>query len=210
MAELVVRNASTLKRQDKRLVLEDVTILFPNFAGEKRQFNDAGKRNFCIALPEELAELMAGEGWNIKRLKPMDVDDVGTPFLKVNVNYQGRSKPRASVVTLSKNIRTPLDEEDIELFDWAEFGTVDVIINPYDYDRNGVTQRTAYLSNIVGIFAEDQLEQKYGHIPLESELQVPELPGDEGFEVEEDSGWVTDEDAEAIYNAKKNQRELTR
>src|SRR5690242_4257202 len=118
-SELAVRRATTVnRRQDKRLVLEDVTILFPNFAGEKRQFNDKGKRNFCIALPEDLAELMANEGWNIKRLKPRDEDETGTPFLKINVNYEGRTKPRASVVTLSKNIRTPLDEEDIEIFDW--------------------------------------------------------------------------------------------
>jgi hypothetical protein len=189
-SELVVRRATAVdKRQDKRLVLEDVTLLFPNFAGEKRQFNDAGKRNFCIALPEDLAEMMANEGWNIKRLKPRDEDETGTPFLKINVNYNGRSKPRASVVTLSKNIRTPLDEEDIEIFDWAEFETVDIIINPYDYDRNGTHRRTAYLANIVGIFAEDTLEQKYGHIPVKDELEVPELPDDGGFEIVDEGEW---------------------
>lgn len=193
MGELVVRRATAVnKRKDNRLVLEDVTILFPNFAGEKRKFNDEGKRNFCIAIPEELAEIMHEEGWNLKRLKPLDQDEVGTAFLKINVNYKGRTKPKASVVTLSKNIRTPLDEEDIELFDWAEFATVDVIINPYDWDNSGVPTRTAYLSNIIGIFAEDMLEQKYGHIPIENELTVPALETDGGFEVEEDSGWELD------------------
>lgn len=191
--ELVVRRATAVdKRQDKRLVLEDVTILFPNFSGEKRRFNDAGKRNFCIALPEELAELMSEEGWNIKRLQPRDVDDVGTPFLKININYNGRTKPRASVVTLSKNIRTPLDEEDIEIFDEAEFSTVDIIINPYDWDNSGVPTRTAYLANIVGIFAEDTLEQKYGQFRVVNELEVPALPEDGGFEIVEENEWETD------------------
>jgi hypothetical protein len=193
MGELVVRRATSVaKRQDKRLVLEDVTILFPNFAGEKKRFNDEGKRNFCIALPEDLAEVMAEEGWNVKRLRPLDENEVGTPFLKINVNYKGRTKPKASVVTLSRNIRTPLDEEDIELFDWAEFATVDIIINPYDWDNSGIPTRTAYLANIIGIFAEDMLEQKYGHIPIEAELQVPQLETDGGFEVAEDSGWELD------------------
>lgn len=191
--ELVVRRATSVsKRQDKRLVLEDVTLLFPNFAGEKKQYNDKGKRNFNIVLPEELAEIMFDEGWNVKRLKPRDEDEIGTAFLKINVNYEGRTKPKASVVTLSKNIRTPLDEEDIELFDWAEFATVDVIINPYDWDRNGEPMRTAYLANIIGIFSEDVLEQKYGHIPIENELHVPELETDGGFEVTDDTGWEQD------------------
>jgi hypothetical protein len=190
MTELVVRRATSVaKRKDNRLVLEDVTILFPNFAGEKRKFNDAGKRNFCIALPEDLAEEMAADGWKIKRLQPRDEDEIGTAFLKINVNYHGRVKPKASVVTMSKGIRTPLEEEDIELFDWAEFSTVDIIINPYDWDNSGVPTRTAYLANIVGIFAEDTLEQKYGHYRVVGELEVPELEGDGGFEVLDEGTW---------------------
>lgn len=184
---------------DNRVLLENARLIWRNFAGEERLYNAEGNRNFTLILPEDIGLKMMADGWNVKRLKPRADDEEGDLSLKVKVSYKGRSKPKASIVTLSKNARTPLDEDMIDLLDWAEFETADVILRPYDWEVNGKTGRTAYLSNIVGILREDELELKYAHFVVDGEGgALPELgPGfDFDGEAIEDSGWDTDKPKE--------------
>lgn len=145
-------------------LLEGVGILFPNFAGEERKFNAEGDRNFLVVLNEEIGTRMAEDGWNVKRLRPRDEDDLGELTLKVNVSYRF-NPPR--LVLVSAEGRTILDEESCEVLDWLEFDNVDVKLNKgKEWTMNGRTAGTAYLKTIYATIREDELDQKYAHIPI--------------------------------------------
>jgi hypothetical protein len=143
------------------VTIEDARIIFRNFAGEEKQFNDKGKRNFTVILDEELGARMLEDGWNVKRLRPREEDEPGDLSIKVTVSYKGKP-PR--LVMLTSRGRTALDEDTAGLLDVAELETVDVILNPYNWEVQGKSGTTAYLKTIFATLHEDELEKKYAHI----------------------------------------------
>jgi hypothetical protein len=145
------------------LQLDGVEIMFRNFAGVKKQFNDEGKRNFCIRLEPDVAEQLRRDGWNIKTLRPRDPEDEPQPYLQVAVSYKIRP-PR--VVLLSSRGRTPLPEELVELADVVELDWADVIVRPSRWEMNGNSGIKAYLQTIYLKVREDALEQRYADVPL--------------------------------------------
>ena len=42
--------------------LRNAQITFRNFSGQKKQFNEEGRRNFCVILDNETGEKMAADG----------------------------------------------------------------------------------------------------------------------------------------------------
>lgn len=149
-------------RSKDRIVMEDVRILFPNFQGkEEPGFNREGDRNFCVALPEDVAVRMANDGWNVKMLKAREEGDIPQAYLKVTVSYKVRP-PQVYVVT--SRGRTLIGEDTISMLDSVEYKMVDLIINPYNYNVNGSTGITAYLESLYVTIVEDPLALKYAQM----------------------------------------------
>ena len=146
------------KRTIPNITIEGARILFKNFKGEEKQYNSKGRRNFCVILPEEIAEQAKADGWNVKMLRPREEGDDPQPYLQVKVMY-GAVPPKVVMITSSG--RTELREDTVEMLDWAETSNVDLVIRPYEYDVNGKTGISAYLKSMFVTLEEDYLEQKY-------------------------------------------------
>jgi len=144
------------------LMIEDARIIFRNFAGAAKQFNEEGKRNFNLVIPPEAADGMERAGWNIKYLKAREEGDAPQPILKVNVSYKHRPP---TVVLITSKGRTNLGEDDIDILDWQEIKQVDVRVSPSKWDMNGRSGVSAYLRSIYVTIQEDYLEQKYMDVP---------------------------------------------
>lgn len=144
------------------LMIEDAKIIFRNFGGAAKQFNEEGDRNFNLVIPTEAAEGMREAGWNIKYLKPREEGDEPQPILKVKVSYKHR--PPIVVMITSKG-RTNVPEEDLDILDWLEFENVDLRVNPSHWEMNGREGISAYLRSIYVTIKEDYLEQKYMDVP---------------------------------------------
>lgn len=150
--------------QDNTVLMEGVRIVFRNFAGKEGQYNREGDRNFAVLLDDRVAEEMARDGWNVKWLKPReDAEEGETPqaYLQVSVNFKGRP-PR--IVLITSRGRTNLDEDSIEMLDWADIQNVDLIVRPYEWSVNGKTGIKAYLQSIYVTIEEDALERKYAEL----------------------------------------------
>jgi hypothetical protein len=146
---------------DSNVVMENVRIIFRNFKGAEGQYNREGDRNFAVLLDDDVAEAMAKDGWNVKWLKAREEGDSEQAYLAVSVNFKGRP-PRAVMIT--SRGRTALHEDEIELLDWADIRTVDLIVRPYEWVVNGKTGIKAYLQSIFVTIEEDVLELKYADI----------------------------------------------
>lgn len=184
-SNLPARNEGS--RGDGTLIMEDARIVFRNFAGKEGMYNREGDRNFCVLLEEDLARDMKEDGWNIKRLKPRDGEEIGTAYIQVSVGFKGRP-PR--MVMITSRGRTDLGEEECILFDWAEIATVDLIIRPYHWNVNGRTGVKAYLKSMFMVIREDYLELKYADVPM-AELESAKPVDVEAFQTEhDDSGEI--------------------
>lgn len=150
---------------DKGTVLmEGVRIIFRNFAGKEGQYNRAGDRNFGVILPDDVAEAMLRDGWNVKTLRPRedDEEETETPWLPVSLNFDKGRPPKVMLIT--SRGRTAMDVDSVEMLDWADITNVDLIVRPYTWEVSGKTGIKAYLQSMYVTIEEDELERKYAEM----------------------------------------------
>lgn len=147
---------------EPQVLFEDVRIVFRNFKGAEGQFNREGDRNFAVILDDDkMVKALENDGWNIKYLKAREEGDDEQPYLPVSVNFKGKP-PRC--VMISSRGRTELREDEIEVLDWVDIRTVDLIVRPYEWVVNGKSGIKAYLKSIFVTIEEDALDLKYASI----------------------------------------------
>ena len=149
---------------ENTVLMEGVRIIFRNFSGKEGQYNREGDRNFGVILPEDIAEAMLADGWNIKYLKPREEDEeeTETPWLAVSVNYD-KGRPPA-IFQITSRGRTALDEKTVENLDWADITNVDLIVRPYFWEVSGRSGIKAYLQSMYVTIEEDPLQRKYAEL----------------------------------------------
>ena len=141
------------------VMMRDVRILFRNFSGKGGQYNPEGQRNFCALLPDDLADKMKVDGWNVKYLEPRDESEAPQPYIQVKVRYDNFPPKIVLVTSKGKSI---LNEETVSNLDLAEIERVDLVISPYSWTMpNGKSGVTAYVKSMYVTIAEDPLEALY-------------------------------------------------
>lgn len=145
----------SMSRQIDNIRIDGARIIFRNFAGEEKQFNPKGQRNFCVLIAPEDAYALKEIGWKIKVLQPREEGDVEQPYLPVAVRFS--SYPPKIVMVTSRG-QTQLTEETVALLDTAEISNVDIIIRPYEWEPGKIK---AYVKTMYVTIEEDELEQKY-------------------------------------------------
>ena len=148
---------------DNTVLMEGVRIIFRNFSGKEGQFNREGDRNFAVLIDDKVATAMLEDGWNVKWLRPREEEEDEAPqaYLPVSVNFKGRP-PR--IVLITSRGRTNLDEDSIEMLDWADIINVDLIVRPYEWTVNQKSGIKAYLQSLYVTIEEDALELKYSEL----------------------------------------------
>lgn len=133
------------------LRVTDARIIFKNFAGERKQYNSAGDRNFCLVIEDAaMADMLKDEGWNIKVRDPRDPQDDPLLYIKVKVRFNDygpnvylQSGPKAMV---------RLNERTVARLDKLRLACCDMDIRPWDGETpDGRPYRTAFLKNLKAI-----------------------------------------------------------
>lgn len=154
---------SDVPKRPDQIVLEGAIIKFKNFAGEQRQYNPAGQRNFVLCLSDELAQRLASEGWNVKWKPGRHPEDPDDPQMTVKVKFKapGDDRGRDPLAYLIQGRRKlALSERDIGILDRLAPLNIDLVIRPYVWDINGNVGITAYLDEIY-YTAVEGLSSKY-------------------------------------------------
>lgn len=148
-----------MPRQERETItIRDADILFRNFGGRERQYNEEGQRNFCVILDDETAERFIKEGWNVSQLKAREEGDETPYFTEINVKF-GRTRP-PKIVMVTSAAKVPLDEDMVDMLDYADIAQVDMVINPYRWSANGAEGVKGYLKTMIVHIAEDDLERE--------------------------------------------------
>lgn len=151
------------KRVEGNVNIENATIAFRNFTGAAGKFNAEGARSFSVFLSPEDATRLTEIGWNVKCLMPRDEETPPQCHISVKVNFSTGRPPR--VVLVSGEGKTRLNEDTVQILDWADIDKADVILSPYNYEVNGKTGVTAYLEALYVTIREDAFERKYYDVP---------------------------------------------
>lgn len=156
------------KRKDKDekkkippITIENAILRYKNFAGAAKRFNAKGLRNFHVVLPVDLAQLLEKDGWNVKWHDPREEGDEPWASIKVTVRFDNYP-PR--IVLITKGGKSVLDEESVDILDWAEILSVDLVLSPSHWEVQGKSGIKAYLSKMFVTLSEDDLESKYSSV----------------------------------------------
>ena len=147
---------------------------FRNFRGEKRKFNDEGKRNFNLALnlPVEALDDLSALGLNIKEIAANEeYGDEPLRFVKVNVAYGGKTPPELYLVA-GNNVKE-LTQGELGLLDGARFTNVDLVIRTYHRDENSCT---LYLQKGYFTIEQDPISAKYANMNFDAIDHEEDLP----------------------------------
>ncbi len=148
------------------LVVENAKIIWRNFSGKPDKYNPQGFKNFCLLLDDDVAEMLKADGWNIKWLPGREEGDPDQAFTNIRVNYDGRRKP--VIITYTSSGETYLDEDTVNMLDWAEIEKIDMVVNPSVWEVGDNTGIKGYLKEMRVVLIESPFEAKYrdyqGHV----------------------------------------------
>lgn len=162
---------------NNKILFEDADIIFRNFKGEEGQYNREGDRNFAVLINDpKVVEALLDDGWNVKFLKPQDDDGEEQAYLQVSVNFKGRPP---MIYMISSKGKEQLSEDIVELLDYVDIRTVDMILNPYPWSINGRSGVKAYLEKLFVTIEEDALDRKYSDVPDASAVRDISIGDDE-------------------------------
>ena len=177
------------RKQRVTVTFRDAMLIYKNFAGVKKQYNNEGDRNFSILLEEGQALQLQqdrnkwGDTWNIKPVKKRDPDEEQLYHLKVAVKF-GDYPPDCWLMSSGGKIKLP--EEMVGMLDKLQAVKIDLTIAASDWEVNGNTGRKAYLETIYFRMYENELALEYRDVPeigsvsqnMPLELEAGQRPGD--------------------------------
>lgn len=106
-------------------------IFWTNFSGQKNPFGNA-TRNFNVAIPEEVGEILLARGWRVREKE--NEDGKTLYFINIKVNMNSAFPPILSLYTEFKGRRTKraLDIESVGELDRVDIAECDFVVNAYE------------------------------------------------------------------------------
>lgn len=193
------------QRNRDKLIFSDAALIFKNFKGAEKEYNQEGDRNFSVMLGEEQALQLQQDGWNVKPLKRREEDEEQLYHLKVKVSFKNTPPSIWLISNVDPNTgigrsKTFLGESQIGMFDRLPALKIDLAVSPYDWRlRTGQEGRTAYLDKLFFTMYEDELDRLYADVnELPSVGDYVELEGRAVAELESAARQQYDYDGEVV------------
>ena len=167
---MVTKNLRPQRIVEEPILIENARIIYLNFKGEKRLYNNDGERNFHVIIEDEgYAQALLRDGWNLKTFKPRDDEEVLPGYhMEVTVGFKNPKKmPTIVMVTQLRNGEekgTVLTEDTVGLLDSAEIIRCDLEIRPSNWSNDNGSGVKAYLKTLYATIKPNPFAEKYSHL----------------------------------------------
>lgn len=152
---------------EDRIAIENAQLAFRNFSGKEGRYNPAGRRTFCVILPDEVGKDLLDRGWNVKTLEPRDADEEPRMYISVEVRFS-KENPQFNpkIVMINDHGRDTLGEGTVNILDGVDIKNADVILRGYHWSMpDGKSGVKAMLKTLYITIQEDEFESKYTNVP---------------------------------------------
>lgn len=147
-----MRNATNVAKEAKYVMLangdlsvEGAAIIYKNFSGTATHFNPAGgKRTFSLVIPQDVADQLVANGWNIKVRRSEDSPEDDMYYTEIVVNLESMYPPKIYLITrfADRETMTELDKDSVNELDNNFLHDIDVIIHPFNHGRTNAAGAT--------------------------------------------------------------------
>ena len=134
----IAKEAKYIRLGNGDLTVEGAGIIYKNFSGNPTSFNPSGgKPTFALVIPQELADDLVNEGWNVKEKQPQEEGDESMFYTEIVVNMASQYPPRIHLLTKSGNNETMVDITEDTLHELDDNALTDIVltIHPYLHGR---------------------------------------------------------------------------
>ena len=160
--------------------------MYKNFEGRPDRFNvKGGKRSFNLVLSEIAANELKELGWNVKEKPPRDEDEDTLYTTEIVINMDSKYPPKLYICS-EKNGRkrmVRLDSSTVKELDSGEFSNIDIIIHPYEHDKDARFRFKGYLNQL---YATQAVSTNFGGKYADYEVAREYDPGSPVEEDDED------------------------
>lgn len=139
------------RRNVEKIMLKGASVNSTNFAGKEKEYNPAGKRNFCVEIPEDMVDDLKAEGWNIKPSRKMNEEQTAPAYHYLPVEARFDNYP-PEIYMIKDRKRIRLTEDTVYVLDDYHVKSANVLINPRCYDEHHIK---AYLAKATFYVEED-------------------------------------------------------
>lgn len=147
----------------EKITIENAKIILKNFSANETKFDKKGeKRSFAVVIEDEVAAHdLKNQGWNVVE----KTNKEGETFYKLPVEVSYKKKP-PRIHMISGGRHTELDEESVGSLDYARFVKVDIVINPYVWDKDEHKIK-AFLDELWVTIEPEKFSEKYRNLGVE-------------------------------------------
>ena len=145
------------------ITIIEVPIIWKNFSGERRQYNERGDRLFNIVISDEnYATDLANAGWPVKEFLNREEGEEREFHMECKVNYASKYPPRIYLVKHEKSIM--LSEATISTLDMLPISFVSVKLNPYRWSNTSGSGIKPYVDTMYAMVDQNELDERYKHL----------------------------------------------
>lgn len=146
--------------------IDGARLIYRNFSGRGTQYNREGDRNFCIVIEDqETADMLLDAGYNVKIKQPREEGEAPFMYMKVNVKFHPKGSDlerlNPTVCLITGRNRNMLDEESICCLDSINIANVDLDLSGSNWNVQGRSGKSAYLSKIYVTQELDRFAMRY-------------------------------------------------
>jgi hypothetical protein len=165
--------------------ITDGIIAYRNFSGRPTDFKpEGGVRTVTFVIPDNIAEDLIKDGWNIRLQMPKNEDGDPRYLLECKITFRTRNgTPRDPKIFIVRDDGiVHVTEETIDTLDRADIVHVDAVIGPSYWEWGGRSGIAAYVNSMYLTIKENAIDEKYRKmieemnnsiLPTDNDLDLP-------------------------------------
>jgi hypothetical protein len=132
---------------------------FSHFDGREDTFNAEGDHNYTVIIPEDVAQKLLADGWNIRTMAGHEEGDPDEHLLKVKISFKYEG-PKLFLIKGNRKFRIE-DKRDLKDIRRDTCERIDLIIQPSRWVHGKDSGISAYTKELYATVRQNRFDEMY-------------------------------------------------